>query len=71
MIFVDDGSKDNTVEIVKELNKKDKNVKLVKFSRNFWKEAGILAGLKFSKGKAVVLMDADLQHPPYLIEKNV
>lgn len=69
MIFVDDGSKDNTVEVVKELNKKDKNVKLVKFSRNFGKEAGILAGLKFSKGKAVVLMDADLQHPPYLIEK--
>lgn len=69
MIFVDDGSKDNTVEVVKELNKKDKNVKLVKFSRNFGKEAGILAGLKFSKGKAVVLMDADLQDPPYLIEK--
>ena len=52
-----------------KLNTRDKNVRLIKFSRNFGKEAAILAGLQKSLGKAVVLMDADLQHPPYLIEQ--
>ena len=52
-----------------KLNTRDKNVRLIKFSRNFGKEAAILAGLEKSIGKAVVLMDADLQDPPYLIEQ--
>ena len=68
-IFIDDGAKDNTNEAVIKLNTRDKNVRLIKFSRNFGKEAAILAGLEKSIGKAVVLMDADLQDPPYLIEQ--
>lgn len=54
-IFIDDGSKDNTNEAVIKLNTRDKNVRLIKFSRNFGKEAAILAGLQKSLGKAVVL----------------
>ena len=78
-IFVDDGSKDKTLEIAKELTKKDKRVRYVSFSRNFGKEAGILAGLTAAIGDYVVLMDVDLQDPPHLLpemyallkEKNV
>lgn len=67
LIFVDDGSKDNTMKILRELYKKDKRVNYISFSRNFGKEAAILAGLKKSKGDVVVLMDADLQDPPALL----
>ncbi len=63
-IFIDDGSKDNTLKLLRELNKKDAKAKYISFSRNFGKEAGILAGLKKSEGDFVVLIDADLQHPP-------
>lgn len=66
-IFVNDGSKDKTIDIVKELSKKDKRVKYVHFSRNFGKEAAMLAGLDYSKGDYVTLMDADLQDPPHLL----
>lgn len=59
-VFIDDGSKDKTCQIIKKLRNSDKNVNLIKFSRNFGKEAEILAGLSNTKGKAVVLMDADL-----------
>lgn len=69
IILVDDGSKDKTLEEIKELEKKDKNVKYISFSRNFGKEAAIYAGLKKSKGDLIVLMDADLQHPPELIHE--
>ena len=69
IIFVDDGSKDKTVEKCLELKKEDKNIKVVSFSRNFGKEAAILAGLKESMGDYVVLMDADLQDPPFLLEE--
>ncbi|WP_437130828.1 glycosyltransferase family 2 protein [Peptostreptococcus russellii] len=68
-IFIDDGSKDKTLSKIKKLREKDKAVRYVSFSRNFGKEAGIYAGLKSSKGDLVVLMDADLQHPPSLFEK--
>lgn len=68
-IFIDDGSKDKTLSKIKKLREKDKSVRYVSFSRNFGKEAGIYAGLKSSKGDLVVLMDADLQHPPSLFEK--
>ena len=69
MLFVNDGSKDSTLDKVKELRKKDKKIRYISFSRNFGKEAGIYAGLKNSKGDIVVLLDADLQHDPkYIIE---
>ena len=66
-IFVNDGSKDGTVDAVKELHEKDKRVHLVSFSRNFGKEAAIIAGLEKSTGDFTVLMDADLQDPPAIL----
>lgn len=68
-IFVNDGSKDDTLNVVKKLSKKDKRVKYVSFSRNFGKEAAMLAGLEYAKGDYVTLMDADLQDPPSLLEE--
>ena len=67
LIFVDDGSKDKTVEEVKKLREKDERIHLVSFSRNFGKEAAIIAGLEKAKGDFTVLMDADLQDPPALL----
>ncbi len=67
IIYVNDGSKDNTVAEVKKLHEKDERVHLVNFSRNFGKEAAIYAGLKTSKGDFVVMLDADLQDPPALL----
>ena len=66
-LFVDDGSKDRTLEILKGLAEKDERVSYVSFSRNFGKESGIYAGLSNAVGDYVVLMDADLQHPPCYI----
>ncbi len=66
-LLVDDGSRDNTIVIMKQLAKEHDNVKYLSFSRNFGKEAGIYAGLKYSTGDYVILMDADLQHPPAMI----
>lgn len=66
-IFVNDGSKDGTVDEVKKLHEKDKRVHLVSFSRNFGKEAAIIAGLEKSTGDFTVLMDADLQDPPAIL----
>lgn len=70
-IFVDDGSKDETINIIKELADSNQNVKYISFSRNFGKEAGMYAGLKYSSGDYVIIMDADLQHPPALIPEMV
>ncbi|MBO7387547.1 MAG: glycosyltransferase family 2 protein [Lachnospiraceae bacterium] len=67
IIYVDDGSKDNTASKVKELRGKDERVRLLSFSRNFGKEAAMYAGLRKSKGDYVAIMDADLQDPPSLI----
>ena len=67
MIFVDDGSKDNTLAILKEYRKSDTRVRYISFSRNFGKEAAIIAGLRKSAGDFVALMDADLQDPPILL----
>ena len=64
---MDDGSRDNTLAIARELHKKDPRVRYISFSRNFGKEAGILAGLKAAKGDYVAMMDADLQDPPSLL----
>lgn len=66
-IFVDDGSKDKTLSIARELHKQDERVRYISFSRNFGKEAGILAGLEASRGDYVAMMDADLQDPPALL----
>ena len=66
-LFVDDGSKDRTLSILKEYAFKDERVKYISFSRNFGKEAAIYAGLKNSCGDYVVIMDADLQDPPALL----
>ena len=67
IIFIDDGSKDNTWENIHKLSIIDKNIKGIKFSRNFGKESAIFAGLKFSRGKSCVVIDSDLQHPPETI----
>lgn len=66
-IFIDDGSKDNTYKKILELAKAHNDVKYVSFSRNFGKEAGMYAGLTYSTADYVIIMDADLQHPPALI----
>lgn len=67
-IFVNDGSSDNTLSVIKDLKSKDNKVKYVSFSRNFGKEAAIYAGLEHATGDYVTLMDADLQDPPYLLK---
>ncbi|MDE6847085.1 MAG: glycosyltransferase family 2 protein [Lachnospiraceae bacterium] len=67
LIYIDDGSKDHTVEEIRKLHGEDGRVHMVSFSRNFGKEAAIYAGLQKSKGDLVVLMDADLQDPPSLL----
>lgn len=64
MIFVNDGSKDNTLNILRELSKKDKRVRYISFSRNFGKEAGMYAGLEAVTGDFAAIMDADMQDPP-------
>lgn len=66
-IFVDDGSIDKTLEILKKYNKKDERVRYLSFSRNFGKESAMYAGLKESTGDFVAIMDADLQDPPDLL----
>ncbi len=68
-VFVNDGSSDKTLEVMKKLHKKDKRVRYVSFSRNFGKEAAMYAGLENSKGDYVTLMDADLQDPPSLLNE--
>ena len=67
IIFVNDGSKDKTLEILEEIANKDKNVKIVSFSRNFGHQAAVTAGLRYVTGDAIVIMDADMQDPPELI----
>ncbi|MFD1736829.1 glycosyltransferase family 2 protein [Bacillus salitolerans] len=71
LVLVNDGSKDNTLSILKALAQKDERVKYITFSRNFGKESAMLAGLSFSDGDVIIIMDADLQHPPSLIPKLV
>ena len=66
LLFVNDGSSDQSLAILKELSQKE-GIKYLSFSRNFGKEAAIYAGLKASSAEIVILMDADLQHPPALI----
>lgn len=67
ILFVNDGSKDETLEIIKEFNKKDEKVRYISFSRNFGKEAAMYAGFCNVKGDYVAVMDADMQDPPSLL----
>lgn len=71
IIFINDGSKDDTLMHLIELNKKNPNIKIIDFSRNFGKEIALTAGLDFSSGEAVIVIDADLQDPPELIPKFI
>ena len=64
LMFVNDGSKDKTLEKIEELNNKDKRVKCVSFARNFGKEAALFAGIRNITGDCAIVLDADLQHPP-------
>lgn len=64
LLFVNDGSQDGSLEILKELAERDSRVKVVGFSRNFGHEAAMIAGLDYASGDGIVCMDADLQHPP-------
>lgn len=68
MILVDDGSKDKTWQLIKELQKENSNVKGIRFSRNFGKEIALCAGVDYANGEAVITMDSDLQHPPKYID---
>lgn len=67
LLFIDDGSQDNTLPLLHKLNKEDRRVEYLSFSRNFGKEAAILAGLRHAEGEYVALMDVDLQDPPSLL----
>lgn len=71
LLFIDDGSTDDSLPIVQRLAMEYSAVKYITFTRNFGKEAAIIAGLQNATGDAVILMDADLQHPPTLIEKLI
>ena len=71
VIFVDDGSRDNTPEILAHAALNDPNIKVLRFTRNFGPQAAVTAGLDFADGDAIVVMDADLQDPPELLPRMV
>lgn len=64
ILFINDGSNDKTLEILKKLKEKDEKIRIISFSRNFGKEAAMYAGLENCQGDLIIIMDADLQHPP-------
>ncbi len=70
-IFVDDGSTDSSTKVMEALSKKDSQVKCIEFSRNFGKEMATTAGIDAAKGDAVIMIDADLQHPPHHIPQFI
>lgn len=69
IIFVNDGSWDKTLELLKKLNSKDKRVKVINFSRNFGHQTAVSAGLKYSAGGKIAILDGDLQDPPEILPK--
>jgi glycosyltransferase involved in cell wall biosynthesis len=71
ILFVDDGSKDKTLELIKDYRKNDKRISYVTFARNFGKETAMIAGFDYAKGDAVIIIDADLQDPPELIPEMI
>jgi polyisoprenyl-phosphate glycosyltransferase len=68
VIFIDDGSTDQTLDILRTMNRQDSRLRAIAFSRNFGKETAVAAGLRYATGDGVVVMDADLQHPPSVIK---
>ena len=71
LLFIDDGSKDKSLELIKNQKEKDNRISYVTFSRNFGKELAMIAGLDYAKGDAVIFIDADLQDPPELIPEMI
>ncbi|MDR2437884.1 MAG: glycosyltransferase family 2 protein [Planctomycetaceae bacterium] len=71
IIFVDDGSSDNSLEVLRILHAQDNRIKIIRFSRNFGHQIAISAGLQYAAGNAVIVMDTDLQHPPELIPQMI
>lgn len=71
LLFINDGSKDKTLDIIKELRKSDDKISYIDFSRNYGKEIAMIAGLDYAKGDCVIFIDADLQDPPELIPELV
>lgn len=71
ILFVNDGSKDKTIEIIKQMRQEDNRICYVDFSRNFGKEIAMIAGLDYATGDCVIFMDADLQDPPELIPELI
>ena len=71
ILFINDGSKDNTINIIKEMREEDNRINYVDFSRNFGKEIAMIAGLDYATGDCAIFMDADLQDPPELIPELV
>lgn len=71
LIFVNDGSSDATLNLLKEFSGKDTNVKILSFARNFGHQSAVSAGLKHAKGDAAIIIDADLQDPPKLMDRMV
>lgn len=71
LLFVNDGSKDKTINVLEKYSKMDSRVKYVDLSRNFGKEIGMLAGMDYAQGDALIIMDADLQHPPEKIVEMI
>lgn len=71
VLMVNDGSKDRTLEIIKYLRKKDNRICYIDLSRNFGKEKAMLAGFDYVTGDCMVIMDADLQHPPYIVNEMI
>ncbi|MBL0846898.1 MULTISPECIES: glycosyltransferase family 2 protein [Mammaliicoccus] len=71
LIFINDGSTDHSLQVLKSLSEKDERVKYVSFSNNFGKESAMYCGLEHSNGDAIIIMDSDLQHPPEIIPKLI
>ncbi len=71
ILFINDGSKDNTLEIIKEMRQEDERVSYIDFARNFGQEIAMMAGIDYATGDSVIIMDADLQDPPEIIPELV
>jgi polyisoprenyl-phosphate glycosyltransferase len=71
IVLVDDGSRDHSLELMRDMHRSDPNVRYVSLARNFGHQIAVTAGLRFARGKAVVVMDADLQDPPELVPKMI
>ena len=71
IVFVNDGSKDKTLPLLEKIAKKNKQVKIISLSRNFGHQAAVSAGLKYTSGNAIIIIDADLQDPPKVIPKMI